>query len=307
MRIWLTVPLAFIALGTGCKKDNPKPSAAKDYPDIIFTEERPFAGNEKWYACWGETKDGLAFVMFEHGTPPGGHRISSKSNSQGKNEGWLLKPDGTKVQLPTNAQLHEVINGAYRERDGRVTAEQLKAFLASRPKQYTVDALLGFVKHGSEPESQPSTGPAKRSQIYDEKADARADIAKVLTRARQANKRVLIVYGGNWCSWCYRFHDLLTKDPEISREIERSYEVVYVEARLNPGIGEGYGIEEKKGFPYLTVLNADNKVIRNQETGVFEQRGGYKPAAVRDFFLKYRPDPKSREETSQGSTAAPRS
>lgn len=137
--------------------------------------------------------------------------------------------------------------------------------------------------------SQPGTAPAKREPIYDEQADPQADIGRALERAGKANKRVLIIYGGNWCGWCYRFDDLLRKDPEISRIVESSYEVVHVEAIKNPGIGEKYGTDKEKGYPYLTVLDANGKVLANQETGVFEEGKGYKPAVVLEFFLKHRP------------------
>jgi hypothetical protein len=302
MRTWLIVPIVLAVLIVGCRKDTPKPSTGADYPAITFTEERPSVGNEKWYVCWGETKDGLAFVLFEQGTPPGGHRILTKPDGQGKNEGWLLKPDGARLQLPTRVQLYE-IDGQCREREGRVSLDQLKAFLASKPDRYTIDALLRSVRGGSRPETQPGTAPARREPIYDEKADPQADIAAALARAGQTNKRVLIIYGGNWCSWCYRFHDLLEKDPDIRRAVERSYEQVRVEAVKNPGIGTKYRIDPQKGYPYLTVLDTNGKVVANQETGVFEERKGYKPKVVLDFFLKSGPDAASRPAATRADTS----
>lgn len=145
MSIRQTAYVVLVVAIAGCKEAPVSSPGGKTYPALTFTEKRPTVGDKQWYLCWGETNDGLAFVLFEDATPVGGHGISSATNSRGVNEGWLLKPDGTKAQLPTDAQLHEVIGGKYREREGRVTKDQLNAFLDSKPKEYTIDALLRFV------------------------------------------------------------------------------------------------------------------------------------------------------------------
>src|SRR5262245_41667101 len=53
--------------------------------------------------------------------------------------------------------------------------------------------------------------PTKREPIYDEQADAKAQIGAALTKAKRHNTRVLIMFGGNWCGWCYKLHDVFTK------------------------------------------------------------------------------------------------
>ena len=63
----------------------------------------------------------------------------------------------------------------------------------------------------AEPQSHPPRAP-----IYDEKADARAQIAAALETARQENKRVLVEFGGNWCGWCYKLYDVFHNDPEVA-------------------------------------------------------------------------------------------
>jgi len=124
--------------------------------------------------------------------------------------------------------------------------------------------------------------------IYDDKADPKVEIARALGRAREGNKRVLIIYGGNWCGWCYRFQDLLDRDPSIGPAVREYYEVVHVEGRLNPRVGESYGARIT-GYPYLTVLETDGRVVCHQETGVLEEGRGYKPAEVLRFLMKHRP------------------
>jgi len=142
---------------------------------------------------------------------------------------------------------------------------------------------------GPTAQTRPVQAKPKREPIYNELADAQLDITQALQRAKPANKRVLLMYGGNWCSWCYRFNDLIHNDPKIAPVLEKSYELVHVDNRSNPKIEAGYGKDPKQGYPYLTVLDSDGKLLCNQETGVFEEGQGYKPAVVLEFFLKYRP------------------
>lgn len=151
--------------------------------------------------------------------------------------------------------------------------------------------------------SAPASAPARRAPIYDEKADAKTLVADALKRARRSDRRVLIMYGGNWCGWCYRFNDLLHNDATIRPVIEQSYQLVHVEVRLNPDIGEGYGIDASKGFPYLTVLDAGGGVLANQETGVFEEGQGYRPARVLAFLEQHRTRPATAPATMPAAGA----
>src|SRR5688572_5485768 len=65
--------------------------------------------------------------------------------------------------------------------------------------------------------------------VYDEKADAAADIAAALARAKAENRRVLIQWGGNWCHWCIKLDGLMKKDKKISRKLMYEYDVVKVD------------------------------------------------------------------------------
>ena len=46
-----------------------------------------------------------------------------------------------------------------------------------------------------------------------------------------SNKRVLLMFGGDWCGWCHKLHDLFAKDNEIRRLLSYEYELVMVDTR----------------------------------------------------------------------------
>ena len=117
--------------------------------------------------------------------------------------------------------------------------------------------------------------PAK-PQVYNEAADARADLKAALARASKDNKRVLIQWGANWCGWCIKLHDVFKSDKEIAKELLYEYEVVFVDIGQrdkNLDLVKELGATMDEGVPYLTVLDGAGKPIAQQETGALEVKG----------------------------------
>ena len=108
-------------------------------------------------------------------------------------------------------------------------------------------------------------------QVYDEKADAKADVTAALARAKAENRRVLVVWGGNWCGWCVKLADVFAKDKDVAKELQYEYDVVKIDIGQfdkHMELAATYAAEFKaSGVPYLTVLDGNGKVLANQETG----------------------------------------
>lgn len=159
----------------------------------------------------------------------------------------------------------------------------------------------GAGQAGSTPPAKTTAEPKKEKQpLYDEKADAKQQIATALKAAKKNNRRVLIQWGGNWCGWCIKLHELCMKDAAIKKKLQYEYDVVHIDSagpeKKNMDLAKSYGAElPEKGFPYLTVLDADGKVIANQETGALEIKAkegedvvmAHDPKAVLDFLAKH--------------------
>lgn len=125
------------------------------------------------------------------------------------------------------------------------------------------------------PAAQP-TAKKEKPKLYDESADAKQQIADALAKAKKNNRRVLVQWGGNWCGWCIMLGDLYKKDTDIAKELLYEYDVVHVDAgknNKNMDLGTSYGADlAKHGFPFLTILDADGKVLVNQETSSLENK-----------------------------------
>lgn len=158
-----------------------------------------------------------------------------------------------------------------------------------------------------EPAKEPEK-KAKRDPIYDEKADAKAQIAAAVKRAKHDNKRVLVTFGGNWCGWCYKLHDALEKNDELATILRGEYEQVLVDVGTNKELLESYGKDNNKhGVPFLTVLDGDGKVLTNQNTGDLEKGPEHDVEKVKAFLTAWTPPPRDAEDVYKAGLAQAKS
>ena len=64
-----------------------------------------------------------------------------------------------------------------------------------------------------------SSSFAQTAKLYNPEANVSVAISEGLTKAKAANKHLLLQIGGNWCPWCIKFHQFCQNDNEISNLI----------------------------------------------------------------------------------------
>ena len=108
--------------------------------------------------------------------------------------------------------------------------------------------------------------------IFDPKAKAEILIADAVTQASREDKRVLLLFGANWCPWCRRLHAALT-DPAVQARLRANFLLVYVDANTrndksrNVTVLENYGNPTlKHGLPVFVILDRDGRHIGTRET-----------------------------------------
>jgi thioredoxin-related protein len=137
--------------------------------------------------------------------------------------------------------------------------------------------------------------------IYDEKADAKVQIDAALAAAKRQNRRVLIQWGGNWCSWCLLLHDRMKSDKDLAKTLHYEYDVVLIDSNNNKDLAAKYGADLKKhGVPFLTVLDSDGKVIVNEPTEPFETKtdgkNGHDSKKLQAFLTDHVATPRQAED-----------
>jgi thioredoxin-related protein len=146
-------------------------------------------------------------------------------------------------------------------------------------------------------EIKPSEKP--KTSIYDVKADAKEQIKVATARARADSKRVLVMFGGDWCGWCHKLHALFDSDKAVQSALYNEYVLVMVDTKAPNAqelLDECKGDLGNVGYPFLAVLDGNGKVVTRQKTDPLEEGDHHDPKKV-TAFLEQWVAPKASAET----------
>jgi thioredoxin 1 len=136
----------------------------------------------------------------------------------------------------------------------------------------------------------------QEKEIYNGSADARAEIKEALHKARAEHKRVIVVFGANWCYDCHVL-DAAFHRSDLAPILAANYEVVHVDigrGEKNQDLMMKYEVPMKRGIPGLAVLDADGKLVYSQKNGEFEKARALTPDDFLAFLNKWKPGAQSR-------------
>jgi thiol:disulfide interchange protein len=126
--------------------------------------------------------------------------------------------------------------------------------------------------------------------IYNENADARADIRDALATAARDHKRVILDFGGNWCGDCQVLDIYFHRAPNDAI-LNANYVLVDVNIGRydkNVDIARQYDVPLQKGVPALAVLDAHGHLLYSQKSGEFESMRRMNPDSVTDFLKRWK-------------------
>ena len=106
---------------------------------------------------------------------------------------------------------------------------------------------------------------------YDESADPAADYAAALSAAADDEKKVLMVFGADWCPDCRAF-DALMKEEPLKSTITDNFVVVHVDIGNwdhNMEFTEQFGEPVAKGIPSIAILSSGKDLLYVAEGGEF--------------------------------------
>lgn len=138
-------------------------------------------------------------------------------------------------------------------------------------------------------------------KVYNEEINPLEQIDQAIGKAKAEGKFVVCQVGGNWCPWCLRFADFISKDSTISKVIDENFE--YIHVNYNPRKSES---EEKQlqakalmerlnncgrfGFPVFVIIDNEGKLIHIQDSSFLEEGQGYNQEKVLRFFKNWTPE-----------------
>ena len=139
---------------------------------------------------------------------------------------------------------------------------------------------------------------ATLADIYPPPEQAQADLAAGIAEAGKEHKRVLLDFGGNWCTDChvldYYFHDGANLPL-----LEAHFVLVHINiGRMtdNLALAQRYGVPTMvargdlrvTAVPALAVLDEHGKLLFTQKSGEFEAMRHMQTGSVTEFLQRWK-------------------
>ncbi len=129
-----------------------------------------------------------------------------------------------------------------------------------------------------------------KTNLYPETADAKKEIDEALKQAVTEKKRVLLVFGGNWCYDCHVL-DRALHEGEAGKVMKDSFLLVHVdigEADKNLDLVKKYKTTLDKGVPVVVMLGSDGRLLYGSNEGEFEAARSMMKKDLVAFLLKWK-------------------
>jgi thioredoxin 1 len=131
-----------------------------------------------------------------------------------------------------------------------------------------------------------------KANLYAPNVDARAEIKEAVAKAKREHKRVILVFGANWCYDCHVL-DFDLHQPDIARLADPNFVLAHIDigddGKLNNDLAKQYQVPLEHGVPALAVLDGDGKLVYSQQHGEFEAARTMDPDNVVTFLTKWKP------------------
>ena len=132
--------------------------------------------------------------------------------------------------------------------------------------------------------------------IYNESADAKAEVRQALAQAATTGVPVLVIFGANWCGDC-KILDMALKQGVSAPLVAKEFKVVNVNVGRfdrNVDIAQSYGVPLKNGIPAVVVLSPKNEVLYLTRAGELADARNMGETGIYEFFKKVTPGLKAK-------------
>jgi thioredoxin-related protein len=151
--------------------------------------------------------------------------------------------------------------------------------------------ILGFIM--AVVYSIPTLGQEhEKFALYKPGENAKQALDAAISDAAKQGKNVFVQIGGNWCSWCARFHELASKDKQVDSAIQKNfvvYHLNYSKENKNPDLMKQLEYPQRFGFPVFIILDSKGRRLHTQNSSYLEEGKGYSKEKVIAFLNDWAP------------------
>lgn len=131
----------------------------------------------------------------------------------------------------------------------------------------------------------------KKFNLYKPGEKAETEITNAVSEAKSSGKNVLIQIGGNWCIWCARFHEFVSKDVQLDSLMKANfvvYHLNYSKENYNAKLLTRYKFPQRFGFPVFLILDGEGNLLHTQNSWYLEDgKTSYERDKVKSFFNEW--------------------
>jgi thioredoxin-related protein len=251
----------------------------------------PFAPFEQWKSAVLAADAPTLKALYSTDPPAHVDVGIVKSDAEGDANFWLgLKARSMDVHVIRNEPRHGHISYIFRAEvqtasGAAITITDDQSWLQQGDQWRLISVERTDTPHLKQPSDM-------KKNIYPADADARAEIKEAEERATPEHKRLLLVFGANWCFDCHVL-DLAFHGPALAPIVAANYEVVHIDLgpdeHKNADLVQQFQVPLDKGIPALAVAESDGTLVVSQKNGEFEDARGLTPEVLTEFLNKWRP------------------
>ncbi|HLY17586.1 MAG TPA: thioredoxin family protein [Bryobacteraceae bacterium] len=195
------------------------------------------------------------------------------------------------LDVDTNSGKKRVLLRVHAMKNGQSVVASMVQIWEQRPDGWRITATRRTDFAAGAPRRLPEP-VTPNPNLYPEPSEAEADLKAALVHAGKEHKRVLVMFGGNWCYDCHVL-DNTFHSKEFAPLLDANYVLVHInigeEGKDNNDMAARMGAALDKGVPSLAVLDPDGNVVVAQKNGEFESTVKIGPEEVRAFLEQWKP------------------
>jgi len=139
------------------------------------------------------------------------------------------------------------------------------AIVVARHAPLSLAGIESKVRHATGSALEPGHTARHYDPDYDPVRDPARDLQVAIDQARRDGKRILIIVGGRWCSWCGKLGESLKSQPGVAELQSRRFVTVKVnfspENENSAFLSRFPPIDD---YPHILVLDQEGRLLHAQ-------------------------------------------
>ncbi len=154
----------------------------------------------------------------------------------------------------------------------------------------SLSGIKSKVRHAMGTTREPGHTARHYDPDYDPGRDPARDLQLAIDQARRDGKRILIVVGGRWCSWCGKLGEAMKSQAGVAELQSRhfvTFKVNFSPENENPAFLSRFPPIDD--YPHLLVLDQEGRLLHSQGADDLLEGKSYSGEKLMRFLEAWKP------------------